>query len=1508
MPLPGGATDKVGNRYENRWTVCCLADVMDQKADSIQLEPPGTEGEGVEFWLQRGSIREYHQVKRQLSNGRWTLSQLNQAGVLGTFLGKLRQVDTHCVFVSMYMSDQLAELSEKARLAPSLDVFLKHFLSSKPLKKWWMDLRVYWGNCLEAEAYDFLRRIYVNAIDEQLLQEFVQSKLERLVEGESGTVEASMSQFVLDSVHRELGAVDLWKHLEEQGFRRRQWGNDPTVLAAVDSANERYVTSFPDPTLRGHVISREEVGDVLAEIDRGGDSRGLFLAGEAAIGKSGVVLQLLSALRERGTRFLVLRIDDLEDTQLPKEVGRQIGLPGSPAAVLSAVVKGRNGVLVLDQLDAVSLASGRRPKLFDCIARLALQAAGQSNLFVVLVCRTFDLDNDFRFRQLTEQLGSPNPVRVKRLSEDAVRNTISSLGLDSSRLTTTQTSLLEVPLHLNLLAEVASGTITDSLNFKTVIDLYDTFWREKQDRVKLHRGSSTEHWTEIMDRLTEHMSSRQTLTAPILIVDDFWPDVRAIISEHVLALVNEGQQLAFFHEGFFDYVFARRFLSRGGDLPALILNTEQGLFRRAQVRQILAYERAIDRDRYLADLRTILDSPEIRSHLKEVVFALLAQLSDPIPEEWEILSTTLVDGGFPAARIWGMLSGSAQWFHLLDGLGVIENWLADPNDARVDRVVLLLASIRQELADRVAELVSPYIRASEQWDLRLRFLMQRRFPSEGRAFLDLFLSLIDEGVLDGITDPVGVNGDFWTLIYSLPERNPGWACEVIGHYFERHFVLAIGSGVHNPFSDQGTIRGSQFAKTVLMESAQLDPKAFVINVLPFVLNVVERTADLDAKVPVPDKVWVYRSPNMDYGLEAALLSATEAALMRLAEDDPEELERVVSPLLESKFDTVQYLVVRAFTANGLRFANAAADYLCQGSYRLCTGYTSEAHWATRELLLAMTPQCSNDRLARLENVILNYYPLAELGPDRRRWRGWSQFVLLEGIDDQRRGTSSTLRLNELRRKFPDNTPSAPTGVISGFVGSPVPGSAVEKMTDGQWLAAIAKYADDEEARLVDGDQFVGGAHQLAQQLQRQVEATEASDRFISLAERMPDDTNPEYFDAVLRGLAASIELLNPQQVLVICERCHHLPKRPCGRSLVYLINKLAGVQLPERVLEMVAWYALDDPDPQEELWRREVSDGQVLYGGNIESAGLNSVRGAAAEAIARLIFADSNRLATFRPVLDRLVADESIAVRAWVAHALTAALVHDRTAAVEWFLHLCQTEDALLGTSRIEEFLLYAIKTHYSELKPVLDRMLSSETDDVTQVGARQVCLAALDLPEAQELASRCLSGSQAMRLGAAEVYATNLRIAGLRQVCEEGLRELFYDSNTEVRSAAARCFQAFTGTELNEYQGLATIFIDSPAFGDGYADLLDALDGTTAEATNLICHFSERFLDVENNEVADIRTHAAGEADDVSKLVVRAYGQAREVTTRDRCLDIIDRMTDLGAYGLDNAIDYYER
>lgn len=439
---------------------------------------------------------------------------------------------------------------------------------------------------------------------------------------------------------------------------------------------------------------------------------------------------------------------------------------------------------------------------------------------------------------------------------------------------------------------------------------------------------------------------------------------------------------------------------------------------------------------------------------------------------------------------------------------------------------------------------------------------------------------------------------------------------------------------------------------------------------------------------------------------------------------------------------------------------------------------------------------------------------------------------------------------------------------------------------------------------MEDDFLKGGAYELSGVLEGRTK--EEPERFAHLALRFSDDTNPYYFDAVLRGIAEAG--VSAETLLEVCRRCHELPGRPCGRWICPAVEKAAEHALPEELLEIVAWYATKDPDPERELWRTEAGSGQPYYGGDILTAGINSVRGCAARAIAALIFCDAERTPGFSQALERIVEDPSIGVRACVASTLTAVLNHDRNLAVELFKQLCDTEDVLLGTRGVENFLFYVTRTHFGQLKLILERMLSSSDADVAAAGARQACVASLDVEEAHPLAEKCLSGTEAQREGAAEVYSVNLQTARYRSVCEDALAKLFNDESEKVRSAASKCFFRLGEDQLGQYVYVIDAFARSDAFVAEHGRLIHALEQTTAELPQESILACERFLNVVGGDVANIQTSAARYADDVVQILVRAYNQSRNPEMQAQCLNLFDRMTELGIHRVSRALDQYER
>src|SRR4051812_15632714 len=143
MSLPGGIADKLGGRYESRWTLRCALRVLAGQAGWIEIEPLGPSGEGIEFVFSERGVRERHQVKRGRTGiGHWTLSALKSEGVLAHF-GRILEQGGRPRFVSGHDAHQLHELCDRARASRDLRDFFARLGA-----EWQQEfgkLRAWWG-------------------------------------------------------------------------------------------------------------------------------------------------------------------------------------------------------------------------------------------------------------------------------------------------------------------------------------------------------------------------------------------------------------------------------------------------------------------------------------------------------------------------------------------------------------------------------------------------------------------------------------------------------------------------------------------------------------------------------------------------------------------------------------------------------------------------------------------------------------------------------------------------------------------------------------------------------------------------------------------------------------------------------------------------------------------------------------------------------------------------------------------------------------------------------------------------------------------------------------------------------------------------------------------------------------------------------------------------------------------------------------------------------------------
>jgi hypothetical protein len=1461
--------------------------VLRGEADAIYLEKPGQEDEGFEFGLERDSTTEHHQVKRQTpGEGRWTIKSLAAAGVLRAFFERLQDPRAICVFASANAAQTLDELATLARAAPSQPLFDRDYLGAKTRRSHYGTLKEVWDGASDHWIYEALQRIHVENIGEPRLEYMLQLEAELLFSAPHKLAPAQLIQILRDRVNHRLLAIDLWALLEKAGVHPNASLSGADAATVLRQVNERFRRSREITLVANQLIPRSETKAVIEQLQ--GRSV-VVVEGDAGSGKSDVLLELTSHFENNARPYLAFRLDRQRLQGSAEAVGHELGLAGSPPAVLSAAAKGAPCVLIIDQLDAVSTVSGRGTEALETVDELLRLAETQPQMKVVLACRSFDLSHDARLRRLVIEGEDKSSVKVGLLPLDDVDQWLGLLGVPPANVDADRRELLRVPLHLSLLGQLSAERRRSLRGVKTLGELYAQFWDSKQEQIQAALGREP-RWLEVLDVLADSMSDHARLQAPRALVDAWPADVRAMLSASVL-LADEGQ-LAFFHETFFDYVFARRFAARGKTLRNLFVR-DQFLFRRAQVRQILAFTRSADPQGYLDELRFVLFDEDVRFHIKELVLSWLGALPDPRDSEWDLLSKLI-------ARTPEAIAGRARrailgsgWFSLLDRHGVVEEWLVSDDERELG---LAVARTGQAVDPaRSAELLEAHRHRSEEAADEVSRLLQRSDLSTGRETFDLFLDLLARDATD-----LG-RRDFWFVAHDLPSEHPDWGCELLAAYLANRVRAADAANIRNPFDyREGVVPRQLYLREFVTECAAGAPKEFLDHVFPLLVDIADRTGRQDDDELVEDDVW--NQPHLDdhyADFEDQLLLGAEAAVRWVAHAEPDGFRALIQQHRRSNLEAVAHWLFEGFRANPRELANEAVAFLLAEPRRLRVGRSSDDHWGTRLLLAEVTPFCSDERYLSIENLVLDYYTSWERSASGRRARGYAQFTLLGALPADRLSPLARRRLGEWQRKFQSRDVDEPFGIQGGVVGSPIPDPATQLMKDWQWLRAFARYDRDDSDRR---DFLKGGAHQLSSQLEAR--ASEDPIRFIGLAVQMPDTAHTYYFDAILRGVAKSDLEVPLASIRDLVLRCHALPGQPCGRWICHPLRALVDAPLPSDLAQVVGWYASEHPDPAP----KEYSiSGDMTPEERLESSGLNSVRGGTAYEMAPHVFRHEENMKALLPAIKSLVADPSDSVQAMAGRPVAMVLRHDESTALDCFLTLAAScPDSVLATRDFREFLRYRARPDFVSLEPVLTRMIESDNPRVRNAGAVHIALAALEEEVALKLLTRCVAGDDPMRKGVAQAAAANLTELRFRSRWEELVVEFFSDPAAEVREAAATVFTSRDRDAETLLTILTPSFVASPAFKEHTQLLVRALERADRPSVEITLMTCERILDALDPSAISDTTEALGH--DLSEIIVRAYADAGDDDQRNRALDLIDRVLQADAYGLARALLEHDR
>ena len=841
----------------------------------------------------------------------------------------------------------------------------------------------------------------------------------------------------------------------------------------------------------------------------------------------------------------------------------------------------------------------------------------------------------------------------------------------------------------------------------------------------------------------------------------------------------------------------------------------------------------------------------------------------------------MFDGSSIEARLLPLLSTPA-WFDAADQAGRWEVWLEDA--AISDKAGNQLIGAARSRPQRVTELVAPHIGTTESWRHRLRALIQW---SLSPAFVDLAVTLLDSGDLDGVRGPLAVNAGFFSILYSLQQQDPAGAARVIGAYLRRHQARAEAAGSSDPFASGHLPDYEVSGGEIIIKVAKGTPRTFLDEVLPLLVHLIGATAPPSKGNTLrTSRRWGIRFIGQQLGIARALFAGAEEALRALAGTAPEEALAVTRPLAETDIEELRFLACRTFAASGS--GDEALAWLLSDDRNLSLGWADSPQAASRELIAAATLKCSPEQLDALSRRLLDFYPPHEVTAENRNLRGRAQYELLSAVELSRRSPEVARRVGELERKFSGAQPTVPRPVEARRVGPPVPDRASHLMSDDDWLRALTTHSSDKTSW--SGGIAVGGANEMAELLAQR--AAEDPERYARLALRFDADTPPVYFSRLIETVAGQIPTLLLGE---LCQHAHYIAGSAVRRAICFSVSRAGGEV--DDVLVTLLGQCASDPDPDREFARTFASSGKLFFGGDLLTAGLNSTRGSAARAIADVLSRGPEHVDRFLEALAALATDPILAVRAQAAEALRALMNHRPERALDLAEALLSGANVdLFGTRTITALLISGLVRRPEQFAPHLKRALDGP-DTVAEQAGQAWAVGYLRRTLAAQLPTQLAELSPAARLGAAQV------LAGYPVDELPALRGLFADRDPGVRAAAASALRAVSNLAPEDADPLLRIFVDSPAYIDHFDILISALAHSMQVLPDATITACERAIALAGPGLGDITTRHPITADYLISIVLRLYRQG-DATTRLHCLDVIDQLSESRAYDLDQKLN----
>ncbi len=544
----------------------------------------------------------------------------------------------------------------------------------------------------------------------------------------------------------------------------------------------------------------------------------------------------------------------------------------------------------------------------------------------------------------------------------------------------------------------------------------------------------------------------------------------------------------------------------------------------------------------------------------------------------------------------------------------------------------------------------------------------------------------------------------------------------------------------------------------------------------------------------------------------------------------------------------------------------------------------------RTLLKNVYPYFSKAQKEKINELILSVSPDWE---KHSRRIGYSKYRLLNAIPDRKLSDYPIMKkqLVELEHKFGEYEEKPPQVSKFEAVGPPLPATAYGRMTFEQWLSSFKKYDESTSWDKPREDFLRGGIIEHSRAFAEQVSKRpdEFYDFVFNLGKR--EDISLTYLGAGLDGVVkAKYDIEKVKQLVKTYWKDEN---REFRRRIVWAIDYIDKEDnLDLGLIEILADYALNDPDPKEELWKIDAGGGTPYYGGDPLDYGINTVRGSATERLVIHGYKTQYPDKIFE-ILNKIAEDESIAVKCCLVRFLQGMIKWDRDKVYNLLMKITSDKHPQVMKYGLECFGYLMTKNNFQNFIPHLEEVMTlKESLGYHSVGEYigQILMVAYmrDYPRSKELLEEGFKTNEEIKLGAINFALRHLNHSD--QKIADKSRKIYMlflnEDSDEVSRKYDWCFNNFKVEEFNKVYPLIYEYSKSEVIKKHCEFFFEFL-------AKVVSFEPEKSIDLmqnyENFKKPDIQYNAIQEKP--VQILIEAYNRVIDNAYKEIAMDIFDKI-----------------